>query len=60
MAHKLVDAMVNMQEKDALAITTELMESGEDPMKILDYCKEAMEIVGKRFEEGKYFLNCLP
>jgi len=48
--------MVNMQEKEALAVATGLLEDGEDPLKILDYCKQAMEIVGKRFEEGTYFL----
>lgn len=56
MSRELIDAMVNMQEKEALAVATGLLEDGEDPLKILDYCKQAMEIVGKRFEEGTYFL----
>jgi 5-methyltetrahydrofolate--homocysteine methyltransferase len=55
-SRELIDAMVNMQEKEALAVATGLLEDGEDPLKILDYCKQAMEIVGKRFEEGTYFL----
>ena len=49
MSRELIDAMVNMQEKEALAVATGLLEDGEDPLKILDYCKQAMEIVGKRF-----------
>jgi 5-methyltetrahydrofolate--homocysteine methyltransferase len=56
MSEKLVDAIVNMQEEEAISITNELIEGGEDPMKILDHCKEAVGIVGKRFEEGTYFL----
>jgi 5-methyltetrahydrofolate--homocysteine methyltransferase len=56
MSGNLVDAMVNMKEKEALAIAKELAESGEDPLKVLDLCKEALEMVGKRFEEGTYFL----
>ena len=56
MSGNLVDAMVNMKEKEALAIAKELVESGEDPQKVLGLCKEALEMVGKRFEEGTYFL----
>jgi methanogenic corrinoid protein MtbC1 len=56
MAEKLVDAIVNMKEEEALSITNELVESGEDPMKILDLCREAVGEVGKRFEAGTYFL----
>lgn len=56
MSGNLVDAMVNMKEKEALAIAKELVESGEDPLKVLGLCKEALEMVGKRFEEGTYFL----
>ena len=56
MSEKLVDAIVNMKEEDAISITTELIEAGGDPMKILDACREAVGVVGKRFEEGTYFL----
>ena len=56
MSEKLVDAIVNMNEDEALSITNELIEGGEDPMKILDLCREAVGVVGKRFEEGTYFL----
>jgi 5-methyltetrahydrofolate--homocysteine methyltransferase len=45
-----------MKEQEALDMVKALMESGEDPMKILDHCTTAMEIVGKRFETGEYFL----
>ena len=43
MSEKLVDAIVNMKEDEALSITNELLEGGEDPMKILDLCREAGE-----------------
>jgi methanogenic corrinoid protein MtbC1 len=56
MSEKLVDAIVNMKEEEALSITNELVKSGEDPMKILDLCREAVGEVGKRFEAGTYFL----
>ena len=56
MSEKLVDAIVNMKEEEALSITNELVKGGEDPMKILDLCREAVGEVGKRFEAGTYFL----
>lgn len=56
MSEKLVDAIVNMKEDEAVSITNELIEGGGDPVKILDACREAVGIVGKRFEEGTYFL----
>jgi methanogenic corrinoid protein MtbC1 len=56
MSKKLVDAMVNMKEKEAVAIAKELIDKGEDPIKILGACREAMDTVGKRFEKGEYFL----
>jgi 5-methyltetrahydrofolate--homocysteine methyltransferase len=56
MSKKLVDAMVNMKEKEAVAIAKELIQAGEDPLKVLGSCKEAMDTVGKRFEKCEYFL----
>ena len=56
MAEKLVEAMVNMKEKEAVQTARDMMDGGEDPVKILGACKEAMDTVGKRFEKGEYFL----
>ena len=56
MSEKLVDAMVNMREQEALEIAKDLLDGDVDPIKILDDCTQAMESVGKRFEAGEYFL----
>jgi len=56
MSKELIDAMVDMKEEEAVTIARGLLDKNEDPMKILDSCKEAMEAVGKRFEEGDFFL----
>ncbi len=48
--------MVEMKEQEALERAKDLISSGEDPLKILNACSEAMETVGKRFEAGEYFL----
>ena len=56
MFDQLTDAMIHMKEKDALEITQALLESDADPLEIIDTCTSAMEIVGKKFEAGVYFL----
>jgi len=52
----LVDAMANMREEEAVPLAQQMLENGEDPLGVLQSCREAMGIVGKRFEEGQYFL----
>src|SRR3990172_8133246 len=56
MFEKLINAINNMEETESLDIVKDLINAGEDPVKILESCSEAMELVGKRFEEGEYFL----
>ena len=56
MMEPLVSALVEMKEKEALQEAKQLLDAGTDPMKILESCSKAMEIVGKRFEQGVYFL----
>lgn len=53
---KLRNAIVEMQEDEALALTKEFVAGGGDAQQVLETCREALEIVGKRFEEGEYFL----
>jgi methanogenic corrinoid protein MtbC1 len=56
MAQELVDAITEMREDDALAITNRLLDEGVDPMDILEDCRGAMEIIGVRFETGDCFI----
>ena len=56
MSSRLVQAMADMMEEEALSIAKEMLENGTDPLVILEQSREAMELVGKRFGEGKYFL----
>ncbi len=56
MSKELVNAIADMREEDALALAQEAMEGGMDPVGILAAAREAMDIVGKRFETGEYFL----
>lgn len=54
---QLVEWLADMNEDDAVALANRmLLEDKSDPMHVLDLCRAAMDIVGKRFEEGEYFL----
>jgi methanogenic corrinoid protein MtbC1 len=56
MSKELIDAIVEMRDKDALQITQDLMDKKVDFEEILDDCHEAMKVVGERFESREYFL----
>jgi methanogenic corrinoid protein MtbC1 len=56
MSKELVNAIADMREADALRIAKEMVEGGSDPMEVLDASREAMGIVGQRYEAGTYFL----
>lgn len=57
MTKELIDAIVDMREEDALKITTQLLDGGTEPIAILDACREAMGIIGGRFETGECFIS---
>jgi 5-methyltetrahydrofolate--homocysteine methyltransferase len=57
MSKELIDAIVDMREEDALKITTQLLDGGTDPVAILDSCRDAMGIIGGRFETGECFIS---
>ncbi len=54
---QLVEWLADMYEEEAIELSNKmLLEDGKDPMRVLDLCRAAMDIVGQRFEEGEYFL----
>jgi methanogenic corrinoid protein MtbC1 len=52
----LVDAMAKMKEQEALDLAEKMLNAGENPLKVLALCREAVTRVGKQFELGQYFL----
>ncbi len=56
MSQKLIDAIADMREEEALKLVREMVEGDSDPMAILDAARKAMNIVGQRYEQGTYFL----
>jgi len=56
MSKQLVNAIADMREEEALKLVKEMVEGGSGPMAILDAAREAMDLVGQRYEKGTYFL----
>jgi len=52
----LVNTIVKLEEENAAHLASQLLESGVDPMDILNDCREAMNIIGGRFEREEAFL----
>jgi 5-methyltetrahydrofolate--homocysteine methyltransferase len=56
MNEKLIQLMADLMEKETIAMVKALVSEGHDPMEILDDTRLAMEVVGKRFQGGEYFI----
>ncbi len=56
MSQKLIDAISNMREEEALKIAAAMLESGADPLEVLAAGRQALEDIGQRFEQGEYFV----
>jgi trimethylamine corrinoid protein len=56
MKDKLVHAIADMQEEEAVRLAGEMLAAGTDPQAVLDASREAMAIVGSRYEKKEYFL----
>lgn len=56
MSEQLIRLIAEMDDEQAVNLARELLAQGTDPLEILNDCRAAMEVVGKRFEEGEYFI----
>jgi methanogenic corrinoid protein MtbC1 len=56
MNQELVNLMIDLKEDETLAMVNKLIQGESNPMDILDDARSAMEVVGKRFETGEYFI----
>jgi 5-methyltetrahydrofolate--homocysteine methyltransferase len=45
-----------MREDEALTLVRKMLKDGAPPMQVVDAAREAMGIVGERYEKGTYFL----
>ena len=56
MAKDLASTLAELKEAEALKIVKDRLSAGEEPLKILDDARKAMEVVGKRFASSEYFI----
>jgi 5-methyltetrahydrofolate--homocysteine methyltransferase len=56
MAGELTKAVADLEEEKAIKLTKDGLAKGQDANKLLTEAREGMELVGKRFGEGEYFL----
>ena len=52
----LVKLISELKKKEAIQVTQRRLAAGEDPLKIMDDARQAMQIVGQRFSDGTYFI----
>jgi methanogenic corrinoid protein MtbC1 len=52
----LIAAITDLREETALALVRQRLEAGDDPLLIIEDCKEGMRQVGVRYERNEYFL----
>lgn len=56
MENDLTTILADLKEDQAVGLVKERLNSGDDPMAILKDARQAMEVVGKRYEENTYFI----
>jgi len=56
MSGDYVNLLADLKEDEILKQTKSRLDANEDPMNILEDSRKGMELVGKRFADGEYFL----
>lgn len=56
---EFINALVDLDETKCLDLLNQRITAKEDPMNILEDVRKSTDIVGKRFEEGRYFVSDL-
>jgi 5-methyltetrahydrofolate--homocysteine methyltransferase len=56
MSGDFVNLLADLKEDEVLKLAKKRLDAKEDPLKILEDSRKGMEIVGKRFAGGEYFL----
>jgi 5-methyltetrahydrofolate--homocysteine methyltransferase len=56
MAQDLITALADLEEKEVIRITQKRLNEGDEAVSILKDARNAMEIVGRRFEASEYFI----
>jgi methanogenic corrinoid protein MtbC1 len=57
MMSEIPTALAELNEQEAARLVKERLDTGDDPMSILDDLRRGMDIVGERYKAGDYFLS---
>ncbi|HZK00239.1 MAG TPA: cobalamin-dependent protein [Tissierellaceae bacterium] len=57
MQKELFNKVIELEEDDALKMSKEFLDDGGDAQTLLEVCRDAMAVIGERFEKGEYFLS---
>ena len=57
MQEELFNKIVDMDEEGSIKLAKEYLEGGGRPQKLLEICRNAMGVIGDKFEKGEYFLS---
>ncbi len=55
----LVNAIADLDEDKVLAVVKDMIQLGDTTLSIIEECQKGVEIVGRRYSEGRYFLSDL-
>lgn len=56
MSDELSQLVVDLKRDEVIQAVKSRLDSGENPLQILDECRKGMTIVGERFQAGDYYL----
>ena len=51
--------VAEFDEDGAQALVRRRLEAGEDPMVLLDECRDGVKVVGGKYEEGQFYISAL-
>jgi len=54
---QLANAIGDLKEEETLRIVRHRLEVGEEPMSLVEECRQGMNIVGERYKSKEYFLS---
>jgi methylmalonyl-CoA mutase cobalamin-binding domain/chain len=54
---ELFNKIVDMDEEGSIKLAKEYLDGGGDAQKLLNVCRDAMGVIGDKFEKGEYFLS---
>ena len=57
MSEELEQLVADLEEEEVMLAVERRLQAGEDPLVILEQCRDGMSLVGRRFEDGEYYIS---